>query len=58
MRELSADELKSRVDDTRKELIELRFQMAARKLESTAKLRQSRRRLAQLLTVQTERESR
>lgn len=57
MRELSGDELKARIDDTRREIVELRFQHAARKLENTAKLRLARRRLAQLLTVQGERKS-
>ena len=56
MRELSIEEIQTRVDETHKELIELRFQMAARKLESPAKLAQTRRRLAQLLTIKTERE--
>lgn len=54
MRELSAEELKTRITDTRKELIELRFQHASRKLENPAKLRLARKRLAKMLTVQTE----
>lgn len=57
IRELSADEVKTRIDDARKEIVELRFQLAARKLESTAKLRNTRKQLAQLLTVQTEKQS-
>jgi len=57
MRELSADELKSRIDDARREIVELRFQLAARKLENTAKLRLARKRLAQLLTVQGQKAS-
>lgn len=58
MRELSGEELRSRLDEARKELVELRFQHASRKLESTAKLRQTRRRIAQLLTIETERRTR
>lgn len=54
MRELSMEELNARVDETRKNIVELRFQLALRKLESPAKLRQERRKLAQLLTVSTE----
>ena len=54
MRELSAEELKTRITDTRKELIELRFQHASRKLENPAKLRLARKRLAKMLTVQAE----
>ena len=57
MRDLSADELKSRIDDTRREIVELRFQLAARKLENTAKLALARKRLAQLLTVQGQKAS-
>jgi len=57
MRELSADELKSRIEDARREIVELRFQLAARKLENTAKLRLARKRLAQLLTVQGQKAS-
>lgn len=57
IRELSSDELKARIDDTRREIVELRFQHAARKLDNTAKLRLARRRLAQLLTVQGEKQS-
>jgi len=54
MRELSAEELNSRIDETRKTIVELRFQLALRKLESPAKLRLERKKLAQLLTVATE----
>ncbi len=50
MRELSAEEIQTNIDDTRKELVELR-------LENTAKLGLARTRLARLLTVQTERQS-
>lgn len=55
MRELTAEEIKTRIDETRKEIVELRFQLAVRKLESPAKLGAARRRLAQLLTIQSER---
>jgi large subunit ribosomal protein L29 len=54
IRELSHDEIKSRIEDTRKQLVEMRFALAVRKLESPAKLRGTRKRLAQLLTIQTE----
>jgi large subunit ribosomal protein L29 len=54
MRELTTEELGVRIGETRKELLELRFQLAARKLENPAKLRLTRKRLARLLTVQTE----
>lgn len=54
IRDLSGDELKARIDETRKEIVELRFHLAARKLENPAKLRQTRKRLARLLTIETE----
>jgi len=54
MRELTGDELVIRITDTRRELLELRFQHASRKLENPAKLRLARKRLAKLLTVQHE----
>lgn len=54
IRELNHDDIKTRIEDTRKSLVELRFQLAMRKLESPAKLRQARKTLARLLTIQTE----
>jgi large subunit ribosomal protein L29 len=51
IRDLSPEDVKARIDDTRREIVELRFQMAAHKLESPARLRLARR---QLLTIQTE----
>ncbi|MBK9143870.1 MAG: 50S ribosomal protein L29 [Candidatus Obscuribacterales bacterium] len=54
MRELSADELKARIAETRKELVGLRFQHTLRKLESPAKLATTRRTLSRLLTVEAE----
>lgn len=56
MRNLTQDELKSQISDTRKEIVELRFQLALRKLESPARLRSSRKRLAQLLTIVSQKE--
>lgn len=56
MRELTQDEIKLRIDEKRKEIVELRFQLAVRKLESPARLRAARRALAQLLTIQAERQ--
>ena len=54
IRELSHDEIRARIDDARKNIVEMRFALAVRKLESPAKLRTARKRLAQLLTIQTE----
>jgi large subunit ribosomal protein L29 len=54
IRELAGEEMKTRIDDTRKNIVELRFSLAMRKLESPAKLRAARKHLAQLLTIQHE----
>lgn len=56
MRELSAEELSLRIDETRKNIVELRFQLALRKLENPAKLRNTKKQLAQLLTIATEKQ--
>lgn len=56
MRELSPEELALRIDETRKNIVELRFQLALRKLENPAKLRLTKKQLAQLLTIQTEKQ--
>ncbi|MBU6453105.1 MAG: 50S ribosomal protein L29 [Cyanobacteria bacterium REEB67] len=54
IRELTAEELTAQIDETRKNILELRFQHALRKLESPAKMRLARKKLAQLLTIETE----
>jgi large subunit ribosomal protein L29 len=54
IRELSAEDLVAKISDTRKQIVEMRFQLAMRKLESTAKLRNGKKELARLLTIQTE----
>ncbi|MBS1957379.1 MAG: 50S ribosomal protein L29 [Cyanobacteria bacterium SZAS-4] len=54
VRELSHDEIVSRIVDTRKQIVEMRFALAVRKLESPAKLRNARKSLARLLTIQSE----
>jgi large subunit ribosomal protein L29 len=56
MRELSNEDLTARIEETRKTIVDLRFQHALRKLESPAKLRTERKKLAQLLTVETEKQ--
>ena len=54
IRELNNEEINSRIGDARKSIVDLRFQLAMRKLESPAKLRTARKLLAQLLTIQNE----
>jgi large subunit ribosomal protein L29 len=55
LRNLSADELASRLADTRKELFTIRFQSATGALENTTRLRLTRQEIARILTVQQER---
>jgi ribosomal protein L29 len=54
IRDLGTNELSAAISDARKEIVELRFKFACRKLESPAKLRSARKHLSRLLTVQTE----
>ncbi|MBX3074242.1 50S ribosomal protein L29 [Candidatus Obscuribacterales bacterium] len=54
IRDLSAEEIKAHIADARKQIVELRFQQALRKLESPARLRNAKKLLAQLLTIETE----
>lgn len=51
IRDLSAEDLTAKIADTRKEIVELRFLLAARKLENPAKLRLARKCLSRLLTI-------
>ena len=54
LRNLATEELQTKIDDTRKQIVDMRFQLAMRKLESPAKLRTARKDLARLLTIATE----
>jgi large subunit ribosomal protein L29 len=55
-RELPADGLAERLDETRQEYFNLRFQNATGQLENFGQLGQSRREIARILTVMRERE--
>jgi large subunit ribosomal protein L29 len=57
LRDLSNDELASKLAEFREELFNLRFQDATGALENTARLRQTKREIARILTVQNERAS-
>ena len=57
IRALSTDELKSRLNDTREELMKLRFQLATGGLTDHTRLSQTRRTIARLLTVIQERQA-
>ena len=54
LRGLSAEDLATRLAETRKELFTIRFQSATGTLENTTRLRQTRRDIARILTVQQE----
>ena len=54
MRDLTLEDLHSQISETRKELVDLRFKHAMRKLESPAKLKSARRMLSRMLTVEAE----
>ena len=56
IRDLSTDEIQSRLDDTREELMNLRFQMAIGGLTDHTRLSYTRRDIARLLTVLKERQ--
>jgi large subunit ribosomal protein L29 len=56
IRDLSVDELNSRLSDTREEYMNLRFQLSSGELTDFTRLRHTRRMIARLLTALTERE--
>jgi len=55
LRELSDEELITRLRDSRKELFNLRFQHATGQLDDPHRLNLTRREIARLLTIQAER---
>ena len=56
LRELSSDELSSRLGDARQELMNLRFQQATGELTDFNRLRFTRRQIARIQTILRERE--
>ena len=56
LRDLTDDELDRRLQDTRQELFNLRFQSATGALENSARVRLAKREIARILTVRHERE--
>jgi large subunit ribosomal protein L29 len=56
IRELSLDELHARLNDSREELMNLRFQQATGELTDFTRLRHTRRQVARLMTLIGERE--
>jgi large subunit ribosomal protein L29 len=55
LRDLTDDELQDRLSERRQELFNLRFQSATGALENSARLKLTKREIARILTVQTER---
>ncbi|HMN61092.1 MAG TPA: 50S ribosomal protein L29 [Anaerolinea sp.] len=56
LRLLSTEEIQSKLDEARHELMNLRFQAVSGQLTDTSRLKQSRRLIAQYMTVLRERE--
>lgn len=54
LRKQSAEELSARLTDAKKELFNLRFQLATNQLENTARIREVRKTIARIQTVITE----
>jgi large subunit ribosomal protein L29 len=55
LRDLTDVELERRLEETRQELFNLRFQSSTGALENTARLRLAKREIARILTIQYER---
>jgi large subunit ribosomal protein L29 len=56
LRSLSTEELQAQLSDTREELMNLRFQQATGELTDFTRLRYTRRMIARMITILTERE--
>ena len=56
IRALSDDELDKRLEESRKELFELRFRLSTRQLVNHRELPRVKAEIARLLTIKTERE--
>ena len=56
VRKLTDSDLSERITATRRELFDLRFQQATRRLEHPHRFKEARIKLAHLLTVQQERQ--
>ena len=57
LRDLTDDELAHMLSERRQELFNLRFQAATGALESTARLKLTKREVARIMTIQREREA-
>lgn len=57
LRDLTDEELARKLDETRQELFNLRFQSATGALENPARLKLAKREIARILTIRHEREA-
>jgi large subunit ribosomal protein L29 len=56
IREMSTEEIKKRILEEQKNLIDLRFQLELKNLTNTAKIRNTRKDIAKMKTILKERE--
>jgi large subunit ribosomal protein L29 len=56
MRDMSVDEIRHRIDELRQELFQMRFRNTLKQLDNPLKIRTSRREMARLITVLSEKE--
>ena len=56
MRDMSPDDIRTRLQELREELFNLRFRNAMKQLDNPLKIREGRREMARLLTVLREKE--
>ena len=56
IREMGAEEIRTRVAELREEMFNLRFRNTMKQLDNPLKIRESRREMARLLTVLKEKE--
>ena len=56
IRDMGAEEIRTRVTELREELFNLRFRNTMKQLDNPLKIRESRREMARLLTVLKEKE--
>jgi large subunit ribosomal protein L29 len=56
LRELPDDELQARLDSSKEELFNLRFQLATGQLDNPMRIKEVRHDIARIMTVLTERE--
>jgi large subunit ribosomal protein L29 len=56
MREMSVDEIRHRLDELREELFQMRFRNTLKQLDNPLKIRTSRREMARLITVLSQKE--